>query len=241
VVAEAAVKRRLAGLASVVVIATAVAGLLAGAAGAADECKGLRVCLPVAGPWVVVPSAGVDYELACPLAGYVVGGTDARVAASDVDVWFRGETGSPVRGGVTTHRSVTFHAARFGPGAPTTSFQPFLGCIPTNGGGGRSLTVFTAAQAGISPSQVLFSVVVNKRITSSSRTLRVACPSNARLVGASHAIGFRQAAPPTAAQRAAVRVTRALTARTVVARVLATGAAGPRAEVQLRAVCTRAR
>ena len=37
---------------------------------------------PSQGPWVVVPAGGVDYELACPLAGYIVAGTDARVATA---------------------------------------------------------------------------------------------------------------------------------------------------------------
>ena len=92
-----------------------LAALSAGGAQAADECKGLRVCLPVTGPWVVVPAGGIDYELACPLKGYVVAGTDARVATADVDVWFRGETGSPVGPGVTTRQSVVFHAARVPP------------------------------------------------------------------------------------------------------------------------------
>ena len=90
------------------------------------------MCLPVTGPWVVVPAGGIDYELACPIEGYVVAGTDARVATADVDVWFRGETGSPVGPGVTTRRSVVFHAARVPPKAATSSFRPFLGCIPTS-------------------------------------------------------------------------------------------------------------
>ena len=50
--------------------------------------------------------------------GYVVAGTDARVATGDVDVSFRGEIGSPVGPGVTTHRSVVFHAARVPRRAP---------------------------------------------------------------------------------------------------------------------------
>ena len=232
--------RRL-GLVLSVVLAAAAAGLSAGTAGAADECKGLRVCLPVTGPWVVVPAGGVDYELACPLAGYIVAGTDARVATPDVDVSFRAETGSPVGPGVTTHRSVVFHAVRIRPSAGTTSFQPFIGCIPSNGGGGRALTGVTAKTAGIKPSTALFSVVVNARIRAGAQTVRAACPANAQLVDATHAIAFRQAAAPAAEQRAAVRVTRAASRGAVVARVTATAAAGPRAELQLRAVCARAR
>ena len=68
------------------VLAGLCAALTAGAgpAQAADECDGLMVCVPVAGPWVVVPTAAsfprpqVEYQLTCP-RGYIVGGTDARV------------------------------------------------------------------------------------------------------------------------------------------------------------------
>jgi hypothetical protein len=103
------------------------------------------------------------------------------------------------------------------------------------------LTGHTARAAGIKPSQGLFSVVVNRRIGSSrSQTVRASCPSNAQLVGATHAVGFRQAPPPSSAQRSAIRVTRTVTAKGVVARVAATDA-GPRAELQLRAVCARVR
>jgi hypothetical protein len=232
--------RRL-GLALSIAAVAAVAGLWAGTARAADECKGLRVCLPVTGPWVVIPAGGVDYELACPLAGYIVAGTDARVGTPDVDVSFRGEIGSPVGPGVTTHRSIVFHAARIVAGAGTTSFRPFLGCIPSNGGGGRALTGVTARTAGIKPTTALFSVVVNARIASRSQTVRASCPRQSRLVGASHAIAFRQAAAPTVAQRAAIRVTRTVARGVVVAHVSSTAAAGSHAELQLRAVCASVR
>ena len=222
----------------VVVGAAILAALTAGSAQAADECKGLRVCLPVTGPWVVVPAGGIDYELACPVAGYVVAGTDARVATADVDVWFRGETGSPVGPGVTTRRSVVFHAARVPPEAAASSFRPFLGCIPTSGGGGRALTAYTAS---IKPSQALFSVVVNAPIPGAAKTVRASCPASAQLLGSTTAIAFRQATAPTSLQRGAVRVRSTVAGRTVTARVTATAAAGTHAEVQVRAVCARVR
>jgi hypothetical protein len=225
---------------ALILVGAAVAALSAGNARAADECKGLRVCLPVAGPWVVVPGGGADYELACPLAGYIVAGIDARVAARDVDVSFRGEIGSPVGPGVTTRRSVVFHAVRTRPRV-TTSFQPFLGCIPTTGGGGRALTGVTAGAAVIKPTQALFSVVRNVTVKGGSMTVRASCPSNAQLLSATHAIAFRQAAAPSALQRGAVRVRRSITGGVVVARVTATAAAGTHAEVQVRAVCARVR
>src|SRR5439155_20294840 len=97
----------------------AVAALVAGAAlparaRAARECQGLQVCIPIAGPWVVVPkpaAAGrlsrVEYELRCR-PGSVVGGTDALVTDRALDVIFLGSLGSPVAPGVTTRPSALF-------------------------------------------------------------------------------------------------------------------------------------
>jgi hypothetical protein len=215
--------------------------LVVAPARAADECKGLRVCLPVTGPWVVVSTAGADWELACPVPRYVIGGTDARVAAKDVDVSFRGETGSPVGPGVTTLGSLVFHGLRTRAGAGTSSFQPFLGCIPSSGGGGRALTGVAGPGFGLKPSQPVFSVVVTVPVERRSLTARAACPSPARLVGATHAVAFDQAPPPTSAQRGAVSVTSSLVAGAVVARVTSTAAAGTGALMQVRALCTRTR
>jgi len=223
------------------VIVWALALLAAGSATAADECKGLRVCLPVQGPWVAVPAGGVDYELTCPLAGYIVAGTDARVSDKDVDVSFRAELGSPVGPGVSTKRSVVFRAERAGASSSAPSFRPFIGCIPTSGGGGRALTAFTARAAEIKPAGSLTSVVVNQPLRGRVSTVRVACTKGTRLVRATHATAFRQAAVPTSAQIGAVRVTRLVVDGVVVARVRATGAAGSRAEVQVRALCVKAR
>lgn len=221
-------------------LATVVAGIAVQSAGAADECKGLRVCLPVAGPWVVVPPGGVDYELACPLAGYIVAGTDARVAARDVDVTFRGESGSPVGPGVTTRRGVVFEALRTLPRAEPSSFQPFIGCIPTRGGGGRALTSVSAGTPGLKPGQPVRSVVVTRPVRSRSLVVRVVCPSGSRLIGSTHAVAFRQRLTPSGEMLGAVRVSRAVADGAVVVRITANSAAGARAEVQVRALCARA-
>lgn len=232
-------KARIALVLSVAGLSLAV--LSAESARAADECNGLRVCLPVTGPWVVVPPGGVDYELACPRAGYVIAGTDARVAARDVDVSFRGEPGSPVGPGVTTRRSAVFHAVRTRAGTGATSFRPFIGCIPTSGGGGRALTGVAAGTAGIRPTQPLRSVVVSRPVRRGSLTMRLACPAGSRLVGSTHAVAFRGQLPPSTALLGAVRVRRTVVDGAVIARVTATPAARARAEVQVRALCARAR
>jgi hypothetical protein len=231
------------GMVAVVVVATSLAllGATAGAAGAADECRGLKTCIPVAGPWVVVPVGGVEYELGCPRTAGIVAGTDARLSSADVDVSFRGELGSPVAPGVTTRSSVVFRATTTRPGAVATSFKPYIGCLPTRGGGGRALTGVAAAP-GLRPAQQTTSVTVSRRLRTSPLTVGVACPRGARLVDSSYAVAFRRAEPPSpvlvggvsATPRAggngiAVRTTTAVSARI----------AG--AEIQVRVVCVRAR
>jgi hypothetical protein len=233
------VKRRLAiGLG---IVAVALAAVTAGPAGAADECSGLRVCVPITGPWVVVPRGGVVFEFVCPLEGYIVAGTDVRLAAADLDVSFRAETGSPVGPGVTTQTSVVFSARRTSAGVGATSFQPFIGCIPSNGGGGRALTGAAARSAGIRPTRPLLSVVVSTELRAGTTALRAACPSGSRFLGSTNAVAFRQALPPGAGQRRAVRVEASVRHGVALARLTVGAAAGPGAEFQLRAICARKR
>jgi hypothetical protein len=225
----------------VAVVALSAGVFSVGPALAADECNGLAVCLPVAGPWVAIPSGGVDYELACPLPGYIVAGTDARLATGDIDVSFRAEPGSPIGPGVTTRRSVVFRAVRTRINAGATSFRPFIGCIPTRGGGGRALTGIVASAPGLRPTQPLRSIAVTRVVRTRSLTVRLACPSGSRLVGSTHAIAFRQPLPPSAEMLGAVRVRRSVVDGVLVARVVSSPAAGTRAEVQVRALCALAR
>ena len=124
-------------------LAVAVATLAVGAAPAAStprECQGLMVCVPVKGPWVVVPTAQsvprrqVEYQLSCP-RGYVVGGLDAELSNRAIDVSFLGKVGSPVNPGITTSRAAVFIATYVGASARAASFRPHVGCIPGSGGG----------------------------------------------------------------------------------------------------------
>jgi len=97
----------------VATLLAAVAGLGATPAGATNECRGLPVCVRIAGPWVVVPAAlttprpRVDFQLSCP-RGYVIGGLDAELTDRAIDIDFLGKLGSPVNPGVTTARSALF-------------------------------------------------------------------------------------------------------------------------------------
>lgn len=227
-------------------VVAAIAATAAIPAVAADECRGLQVCLPVAGPWVVVPPSGhspVEYELRCPLPGYIVAGVDVRLADEEIDVSFRGETGSPVAPGVTTRQALLFSARSTAPTRRPSSFRPFLGCVPTAGGGGRAQTAFTATPAGgLRPSRPLERVVVTRRVGEGSAVVRARCPRGARLLGAAHAVAFRTETPPAAGILEAVRVARSVAAGAVVARVtVAPGSLGRvRAELQLHAVCRKA-
>jgi hypothetical protein len=246
VVPEGAVKRlRL--LAAAVVVGAVAAAPAAGTSHAADECRGLQVCLPVTGPWVAIPPseggglAVAVWELRCPLKGYIVAGIDARVSDRSIDVSFRGENGAPVSPGVTTGSEVLFTAVYTGTGRRTTSFQPFVGCIPSSGGGGRALTGRTTRAAFV-PNKPIDRRVARKRLVSGT-TVRVAssCPRGARLLGAQHAYAFRVGAQPGRTLLDAVDVRQTVTGRTVVARA-SVDASVPRrlrVELQVHALCSK--
>lgn len=228
----------------------ATAASAAGAAAAADECRGLPVCLPVAGPWVVIPprAAGqrvstVVWELRCPLRGYIVAGVDARVSEAAVDVSFRGENGSPVAPGVTTGRSVLFTAAYVGPARKRASFKPFAGCVPTQGGGGRAQTAHTPRTlAAVVPGRPLERVVARARFgAGAARSVRAACRPGDRLVGSAHALGFHTDAVPGASILGLASASSRERGRSAVGRGVASPGlpGGLRIELQVHALCAR--
>jgi hypothetical protein len=104
-----------------VLVGALVLGALtvAPSAGATNECRGLNPCVPVAGPWVVVPTARTlprpqaQYQLTCP-RGFVVAGIDAQLSDQAIDLAFLGTSGTPVSPGVTTSRSIVFVASYVG-------------------------------------------------------------------------------------------------------------------------------
>jgi hypothetical protein len=219
----------------------------AGEARAADECRGLQVCLPVPGPWVAVPAPArggistVVWEMRCPLRGYIVAGIDARVSDRAIDVSFRGENGAPVSPGVTTGREVVFTAVYTGGVARATSFQPFIGCVPTSGGGARGETAVKRA-AAFPPVKPIDRRVVRKRLVSGAST-RVTgrCPAGARLLGAQHAFGFHIADEPGSTLLTAVRTRQSVAAGRVdvVASVQPSVPQRLPVELQVHALCTR--
>ncbi len=212
-------------------------------AGAADECDGLQVCVPVAGPWVVVPASTstsrerVEYQLTCP-RGYVVGGLDARLSVRGIDVSFLGALGSPVNPGITTRSSVVFLGTYVGESDRAPTFRPFIGCMPAAGGGSRVPT----SVGVVKPGQPVTRRVKTVRIRPGTTTVVQRCAAGERLVGGSHAFAFATKTPPSASLVASVSGSQEIAAGRIVVRVRGDAElAGVRALVQVHALCARSR
>jgi hypothetical protein len=215
--------------------------VVAAPAGGANECDGLMVCVPVAGPWVVVPASTgtprerVEFQLTCP-RGHVVGGLDARLSVRGVDVSFIGRLGSPVNPGITTARSAVFVGTYVGQSDRAATFKPFIGCMPAAGGGSR---VPTSAGA-FPPGSLVTRRVKTVRMRPGAATLTQRCATGERLVGGSHAFAFATRTPPSASLVSTVSGSQELRGESVVVRVRGDGEiAGVRALVQVHALCAR--
>jgi hypothetical protein len=222
-----------------VVAGLACALLAAGAspAGATRECNGLIVCVPVAGPWVVVPTGGragrtVRYYLSCP-RGFIVGGTDAELTRRGIDLRFEGRLGAPVNPGVTTRRAVVFVATYVGTPGGIATFRPHLGCMPASGGGGGIPTALPIYP----PGEPTVWRVRNVRVTARAKLAAATCVAGERLVDSSHAVAFSGRRPPSAAVVSRVRAVRSATPRGVRVAISAAPLQGARAVVQAAAVC----
>jgi hypothetical protein len=207
-----------------------------GTAGATNECRGLNPCVPVHGPWVIVPVSNsvprpqVQYVLSCP-KGYIVGGLDAELTDRAIDVVFLGKSGSPVNPGITTSRTAVFSATYVGGSARAPSFRPHIGCMP--GGGGRRTP--TAVSAVVPPGEPTVRLVKNVRLgAGASKRVVLACATGERLIAAYDARAFYAAKPPTQQMVSAFTVTRAIGGNRIV--VNARSGAG-NAAVQISAVC----
>ena len=227
-----------------VVAVTLVAALgLAAPAGSANECDGLQVCVPIAGPWVAVPAETgtarrqASWQLTCP-RGFIVGGLDAELSQRAIDVSFLGRLGSPVNPGITTSRSVTFLGAYVGTSPRAPTFKPYVGCMPAQGGGSRVPTAATAFEPGNPTTRR----ATTARVRPGSATVRVGCRAGERVVGASHAFGFFTRTPPGASLVSSVRGQQSVRDREVVVAVRGDAELeGVRAVVQVQALCARTR
>jgi hypothetical protein len=166
---------------------------------------------------VVQRGAETEYLQSCGKQG-VVGGVDADTTSTAVRLSFDGRIGAPVSPGVTTTQSVLYRG-RLVQGA-RGAFQPWVGCIPARGGGGRS-TVSARAAPGAALHRVARIVVVSP---GEVKTATLACPAPEKLVGGWHAVAFRTKHPPRPADAARVRASHALANGKVVATIAATDA-----------------
>ncbi|MGZ4419471.1 MAG: hypothetical protein ACXVRV_15045 [Gaiellaceae bacterium] len=222
-------------------ILAATAGIGASPAAATNECRGLQVCVRVAGPWVVVPATlttprpRVDFQLSCP-RGYVIGGLDAELSDRAIDIDFLGKLGSPVNPGVTTATSALFRATYTGNAPKGPSFRPHLGCLPSSGGG--SGPVPYRRPVAFPPGEPTVKRVRTVRLRPGSVRAVTACTASEHLISAWHALAFYTSSAPTQALIQSVSATRSVHGRRVEVRVRSTAAVqGVRAVVQVGAVC----
>ena len=224
--------------------AAALAVLAAPSALAADECRGLPVCIPVAGPWVVVPPGDADarfpqrsWRMKCP-EGSIVAGVDARLTHRALDMTFSGLLGSPVNPGITTRDEVVFTGTYTGGAWRPTGFRPFVGCVPTAGGGRIPTAVH--APAAVKPGNPTRLRVRSVSFVNSVAAISHGCSRSERLISSTHAVALRSPKEPSVSQLAGVRSELALRGGRLVASATLSGAArGLRAKLQIQAVCTR--
>jgi hypothetical protein len=225
---------------ALVAAAAAVVAASASPAGATNECRGLQICVRVAGPWVVVPSQGgaprarVEYQLSCPRR-YLVGGLDAELSNPAIDVSFFGKVGAPVAPGITTSRKAVFVATFVGSSRRAATFRPHIGCVPANGAGGRIPTAVTVVHPG---QPAVRRVRTMRVVPGRTRSVAAGCASGERFVAGSHAIGFYTLRPPAARLVAAVATRQSLARDHVTVGATGGTALGRvRAVVQVSAIC----
>ena len=222
-------------------ILAATAGIGASPAAATNECRGLQVCVRVAGPWVVVPATlttprpRADFQLSCP-RGYVIGGLDAELSDRAIDIDFLGKLGSPVNPGVTTASSALFRATYTGNAPRGPSFRPHLGCLPAAGGG--SGPVPYRRPGAFPPGEPTIRRVRTVRLHPGNVSVVTTCGASERLISAWHALAFYTQSAPAQTLIQSVGATRSVRGRRVAVRVRSTTAVqGVRAIVQVGAVC----
>jgi hypothetical protein len=119
--------------------------------------------------------------------------------------------------GVTTTRYALFRAVSTV--NRVQAFQPLLGCVPLQGGGGRSTVSARVAPTVVTPTGP--ALELRSRIVvigpGEARFAKVACKPDEKLVGSWHAIAFRTTQPPDLANAARVRVAQVVFGKQVVA------------------------
>jgi hypothetical protein len=158
-------------------------------------------------------------------------------------VEFLGTVGAPVGPGVTTHAAVLFIGTYTGAGKRPSGFQPYIGCVPAQGGGGRSTTAFQPSAArSFPPGEPLVRRTKLVRLAVNGATTGTAgCNRGERLVGSSHAIAFAQMKQPPIEWLADVRGARRIVDGRVAVSATRGDAIPPQAKVvvQILALCAK--
>lgn len=215
-----------------IITAVAVAaafGFVTAPARATNECKGLQVCVPVTGPWVLASPGRVEFDLACPKR-FIVGGLDAELTSRGIEVGFVGSLGSPVNPGITTSKEAVFLGRLVRGRDPAPAFRPHIGCVPASGGGGRAPTAYHAFAPGKPSIRRVSQVALN---AGGRRRFAARCAPGERLVAATHAVAFPGDTPPTVAEARSMQVSQTV----VSGRVILSIRSGARAVVQLDLLC----
>ena len=197
-------------------------------------------CVPVAGPWVVVPASlkkprpQVQWQLNCP-KGYIVGGGRRGADRSGDRLWFLATSGSPVGPGTTTSSTIVFVASYVGSAKPAPTFRPHVGCVPATGGGGRRTPTAMPRRPPARPADGA-SRAHDPRAGGGEVIGR--CHADERLVGAYATRAFRGAKPPAPSVVASLPRGRS---RAATASPSAPSGGDGRGVVQIAAVCAGGR
>lgn len=185
---------------------------------------------------MLVPANGsAQFLLSCPRGRSVVAGLDAQATSREVHVGFDARIGAPVSPGVSTTTYALFRAVSTS--TRLQLFQPRLGCVPLQGGGGRSTVSATVVTPIGLPLELRSRIVIIG--PGQLKFAKVSCHPNEKLVDSWQATAFRVKQPPTLGAGNLVHVTRTTAGRQVVATATATDGLSidVHAIVQVGAVC----
>ncbi len=218
------------------VAALAVAAAFAPVGSATNECHGIPSCIRVPGPWVDRARARHG-GLPAHVPERPQHRRRARRAGDDArrPRLVRRPARRAGRSRARRRRATPSSTPSRCPGRQQ-AFQPLLGCIPTQGGGGRSTVSARVVPVG-QPLEYRSRIVVVG--PGDVKFGRVSCQQTEKLVGAWHAIAFRTKQPPNLANVGLVSARHAIVGKKVVVTASSTDALSPDAHaiVQVGAEC----
>ena len=123
-------------------------------------------------------------------------------------VEFPGRLGSPVNPGITTP-SLVFRGTYAGRAPRVTSYRPFIGCIPTAGGGPRTRTSFQRSSAVIPGNPITVRVTSLEVLPGILGRATVVCHEGERVLRSFDSVGLYTVSVPSGAARRRPRDPRA--------------------------------